>query len=54
MAITLGVLALIFGIVSLARKMGGKGMAIAGIVTGAVGCIYWLSIIDSISRVFRW
>ena len=32
-------LAVILGGVSLAKKMGGKGMAIAGLVCGIIGCI---------------
>lgn len=32
-------LAVIFGGVSLAKKMGGKGMAIAGLVCGIIGCV---------------
>ena len=32
-----GVIAIILGVVSLVKKRGGKGMAIGGIVTGAIG-----------------
>lgn len=38
-AIVLALLAVIFGAVSLAKKMGGKGMAIAGLVCGIIGLI---------------
>ena len=37
--ILLGLLAVIFGGVSLAKKMGGKGMAIAGLVCGIIALI---------------
>lgn len=37
--ILLALLAVVFGAVSLAKKMGGKGMAIAGLVCGIIGLI---------------
>ena len=37
-----GLVAVILGAVSLAKKNGGKGMAIAGIITGVVGLLFWL------------
>ena len=52
LAIVLGALALIFGIVSVAKKMGGKGMAVAGIVTGAVGFLYAIEVAITYGNVF--
>lgn len=37
--ILLALLAVVFGGISLAKKMGGKGMAIAGLVCGIIGLI---------------
>lgn len=44
-----GVIAIILGIVSLVKKRGGKGMAIGGIVTGAIGFIIGLFLIISVA-----
>ena len=43
----LGILGLIFGIVSLAKKESKMGMAIAGIITSAFGLVYGISIVCS-------
>lgn len=40
-----GVIAIILGVVSLVKKRGGKGMAIGGIVTGAIGFVFGLIMI---------
>lgn len=39
-SVVLGLVALILGIMVIAKKTGGKGMAIAGIVTGAIGLLF--------------
>ena len=48
LGIILGILAIIFGIISLKKirkgKLAGKGMAIAGIITGFIPIIWILSI----------
>ncbi len=45
LSLILGLVGLVLGIVSLAKKMGGKGMAIAGVVCSSIGFLYWLDII---------
>lgn len=41
----LAVIAVVLGIVSLSKQMNGKGMAIAGIVTGSIGVLLALAMV---------
>ena len=44
-SLVLGVAAVVLGIIALKYKYDGKGMAIAGIVTGGIGIFIWLIVI---------
>lgn len=43
--IVCGIVALVLGIVALAKKAEGKGMSIAGVITGAVGLVISVAIL---------
>lgn len=62
LAVILAILALVFGIIAIVKKYPAKGMAIAGVVTGAVGVLAAIivyisvisvanSILDSINKL---
>lgn len=44
-SLILSIVAIIFGIISLNNKYEGKGMAIAGLITGGIGIAMWLLMI---------
>lgn len=44
-SLMLSIMAIVFGIISLNNKYEGKGMAIAGIITGGIGIFMWLCLI---------
>lgn len=49
----LAIVAIIFGVISLVQKKGGKGMAIGGIITGAVSFVLSLLMFISIVATFN-
>lgn len=44
-SLVLGIAAVVLGIIALSNKYDGKGMAIAGIVTGGIGIFIWLIVL---------
>jgi hypothetical protein len=47
--IVLGPLAIIFGAISLAKRRGGRGMAIAGLVCGIIASLVWIAVIIALA-----
>ncbi len=44
-SLILAIVAIVFGVISLNSKYDGRGMAIAGIITGGIGIVVWLFVI---------